>query len=135
MTLASPFNTILWRIVAMDGDGYHVGWHSLLDGSRDVTFVRHPSDPGLLGGLEDHWPVTRLQWFTKGFYRVSEIDGEVVMTDLRMGIEGSYVFRFKVGVAGNPNSLPRPAEQLPAELDTSRLPWLWARIQGPHEYP
>ena len=57
------------------------------------------------------------------------------MTDLRMGIEGSYVFRFKVGVAGNPNSLPRPAEQLPAELDTSRLPWLWARIQGLHEYP
>jgi hypothetical protein len=24
---------------------------------------------------------------------------------------------------------------LPAELDTSRLPWLWARIRGLHEYP
>jgi inner membrane protein len=135
VTLASPFNTILWRIVAMDGDGYHVGWYSLLDGRRAVEFTRHASDPGLLGGLEDHWPVNRLQWFTKGFYRVSEIDEEVVMTDLRMGVEGSYVFRFSVGIAGNPHSLPRPATQLPAELDTSRLPWLWARIRGLHEYP
>ena len=135
VTLASPFNTILWRIVAMDGDGYHVGWYSLLDGRRDIVFTRRSSDPGLLGGLEGHWPVSRLQWFTKGFYRVSEIDGEVVMTDLRMGIEGSYVFRFSVGIAGNPGSQPRPAVQLPAELDTSRLPWLWARIQGLHEYP
>jgi inner membrane protein len=135
VTLASPFNTILWRIVAMDRDGYYVGWYSLLDDTDTVEFQHYPSDPSLLGGIEDHWPVARLRWFTKGFYRVSQLGESVVMTDLRMGIEGSYVFRFKVGVAGNPHSLPRPAEQLPAELDTSRLPWLWARIQGLHEYP
>ena len=135
VTLASPFNTILWRIVAMNGDGYFVGWYSLLDGARKVEFKRYASDPDLLAGIENHWPVARLRWFTKGFYRVSEIDGEIVMTDLRMGIEDSYVFRFSVGVPGNPRSLPRPAVQLAPELDTSRLPWLWARIQGLHEYP
>ena len=112
-----------------------MGWYSLLDDTDTVEFQHYPSDPSLLGGIEDHWPVARLRWFTKGFYRVSQLGESVVMTDLRMGIEGSYVFRFKVGVAGNPHSLPRPAEQLPAELDTSRLPWLWARIQGLHEYP
>jgi inner membrane protein len=57
------------------------------------------------------------------------------MTDLRMGLEGSYVFRFKVGEIGNPRSVPTPAEMLPAELDTSRLPWLWARLRGLHRYP
>ena len=135
VTLASPFNTILWRIVAMDDTGYHVGWYSLLDDSNTVEFQHHRSDPGLLDGIDDHWPVARLRWFTKGFYRVSQVDEGVVMTDLRMGIEGSYVFRFKVGVVGNQHSLPRPAEQLPSELDTSRLPWLWARIRGLHKYP
>ena len=136
VTLASPFNTVLWRVVAMGEGGYHVGWYSLLDSARDVEFRRYPSETRLLdGGLQDHWPVTRLQWFTKGFYRVSAIDGAVVITDLRMGIEGSYVFRFKVGEVGNPHSVPAPAELLPSELDTSRLPWLWARIRGLHRYP
>ena len=135
VTLASPFNTVLWRIVAMNGDRYHVGWYSLLDRDQVVAFQTYPSVTGLLDGLQDHWPVQRLQWFTKGFYRVSEHAGSVVMTDLRMGIEGSYVFRFKVGMVGNPHSLPTPSEQLPAELDTSRLPWLWARLRGLHKYP
>jgi len=135
VTLASPFNTVLWRIVAMGDYGYHVGWYSLLDPERDVVFEAYPSESQLLVGLQDHWPVTRLQWFTKGFYRVSELDGAVVITDLRMGIEGSYVFRFKVGEVGNPRTVPAPAEMLPSELDTSRLPWLWARLRGLHRYP
>jgi inner membrane protein len=135
VTLASPFNTILWRIVAMDRSGYHVGWYSLLDGGREIEFEHHASESALLDGIGDHWPVTRLQWFTKGFYRVSALAGDVVITDLRMGVEGSYVFRFKVGRTGNPHSLPAPAELLPSELDTSRLPWLWARIRGLHKYP
>ena len=135
VTLASPFNTVLWRIVTMDGAGYHVGWYSLLDGHGNVDFRHYPSDPTLLDGIRDHWPVARLRWFTKGFYRVSSAGGDVVMTDLRMGVEDSYVFRFKVGVVEGGRTLPRPAEQLPAEFDTSRLPWLWARIRGLHEYP
>ena len=135
VTLASPFNTILWRVVAMGEGGYHVGWYSLLDPGRDLRFEHHPSDTYLLQGLQDHWPVTRLQWFTKGFYRVSEIDGDVVITDLRMGVEDSYVFRFKVGEVGNPHSLPTPSQLLPSELTTERLPWLWQRLRGVHKYP
>jgi inner membrane protein len=135
VSLASPFNTILWRFVAMDDTGYHVGWYSLLDKGRAVQFQFYPSDPSLLNGIEDHWPVTRLQWFTKGFYRVSRTGDKVVMTDLRMGVEDSYVFSFQVGAVGNPHSLPLPARQLPAELDISRLSWLWERLQGVHKYP
>lgn len=46
---------------------------------------------------ESHWPVDRLQWFTKGFYRVGQEGQSVVITDLRMGGGDYYVFRFKVG--------------------------------------
>ncbi|MDT8319477.1 MAG: hypothetical protein RQ826_03010 [Xanthomonadales bacterium] len=135
VTLVSPFNTILWRAVAIDEAAYHVGWYSLFDPGKTMEFQHYPTDPGLLDGIEDHWPVPRLQWFTKGFYRVSQIGGDVVITDLRMGIEGSYVFRFKVGEVGHPRSVPVPAELLPSELDTSRLPGLWARLRGVHRYP
>ena len=135
VTLAAPLNTVLWRIVAMEGDRYHVGWYSLLDDGRDIAFQSHATDPRLLQGIEDHWPVTRLQWFTKGFYRVSREGEAIVITDLRMGLEGSYVFRFQVGVAGEPLAQPVPAAQLPGEIDTTRLSWLWQRLRGLHRYP
>lgn len=135
VTLAGPLNTVLWRIVAMDKERYHVGWYSLLDDGRDIAFQTYATDPGLLRGIEEHWPVTRLQWFTKGFYRISREGDAVVITDLRMGLEDSYVFRFQVGTAGEPLTRPVPAVQLPAEIDTTRLPWLWQRLRGLHRYP
>jgi inner membrane protein len=135
VTLAAPLNTVLWRVVAMEDERYHVGWYSLLDDGRDIGFTTHSTEPGLLRGIEDHWPVTRLQWFTKGFYRVSREGGAVVITDLRMGLEGSYVFRFQVGTVGDPVARPVAAVQLPSEIDTSRLPWLWQRLRGLHRYP
>lgn len=36
------------------------------------------------------------------------------MTDLRMGLEPGYAFRFKVGEQGNPHAKPLPVEQLPS---------------------
>jgi inner membrane protein len=67
----APFNTLLWRVVVMDQDGYHEGFRSLLDDDPRVALVHHPSDATLLAPLQDHWTVRRLAWFSKGFYRVS----------------------------------------------------------------
>jgi len=129
LTLAGPFNTVLWRLVVMDDTGYYTGWYSLLDDDTAIEFHHHESEPALLRGIESHWPVARLQWFTKGFYRVSEERGEVVITDLRMGLEGAYVFRFKVAEVGNPHARPTSAENRGQSLDLSELPALWAMIK------
>jgi inner membrane protein len=123
-----PFNTILWRVVAMDTDRYYEGFYSLLDARRPVVFARYPNHPELLRGLEGHWPVERLRWFTKGFYSVSLQGDGVVMTDLRMGLEPGYVFRFKVAELGNPHPRPLPAERLASVRQVERLPWVWERI-------
>ena len=61
-----------------------------------------------------HWPVQRLQWFTKGFYKVGRVRDDVVMTDLRMGVEPDYVFRFKVAEVANPHIVPAPSQQVKA---------------------
>ena len=123
-----PFNTILWRVIAMSEDGYYEGIYSLLDRDRSMRFAVYPTQPQLLRGLEEHWPVRRLQWFTKGFYSVGREGDAVVMTDLRMGLEPGYVFRFKVGEIGNPHARPLPAEQLASVRQFERLPWVWERI-------
>ena len=123
-----PFNTLLWRVVAMDTDGYYEGFYSVLDTRRSLVFTRYPSQSQLLRGLEEHWPVARLKWFTKGFYSVSLQGDGIVVTDLRMGLEPGYVFRFKVGQLGNPHPTPLPAERLPSVRQVERLPWVWKRI-------
>ena len=123
-----PFNTILWRVIAMGEDGYYEGIYSLLDHDRSMRFARYPNQPQLLRGLEAHWPVRRLQWFTKGFYAVGLEGDAIVMTDLRMGLEPGYVFRFKVGEMGNPHAVPLAAEQLPSRRQIERLPWVWERM-------
>lgn len=128
LTLAGPFNSILWRVLATDEDGYREGYYSLLDDHERIEMQAFPSEPKLLAGIEDHWPVKRLQWFTKGFYSVTRIGHDVVMTDLRMGVEGSYVFRFKVAEIGNPHAKPLPTVRLAPVRDYTRLRNVWARI-------
>jgi inner membrane protein len=133
LTTPAPFNTLLWRVLATDADGYHEGFYSVLDTSEDIEFSRYPSRPELLEGLRDHWPVGRLQWFTKGLYSVSLRGRDIVITDLRMGLEPDYVFAFSVGRIDNPHARPMDAERVPATRDLSRLQWVWDRIW--HEEP
>ncbi len=130
VALAAPFNTVLWRVVAVAPDSYYIGWHSLLDSDPVVDFQRHPNDTALLSDLRDHWPVQRLDWFTKGFYRVRNENGDVVMTDLRMGVESGYIFGFKVGETGNPHVVATQAEARPGRPDLSGFGELWERVKG-----
>lgn len=130
LTVAGPLTTLLWRVVSMDETGLHEAWFSLLDTDRELEFTHHPSDPALLEGLQDHPPVQRLQWFTRGYYSVSLEEGAVVITDLRMGSSDGYAFRFQVGEAGNPHSRPIEDQQLPAGTSWSQLGLVWDRLLG-----
>ena len=73
----------------------------------------------------------RLRWFSKGFYSVRDFGGDIVISDLRMGIEPDYVFRFKVGEIGNPHATPSAPHMLRANRDFSRLPLVWKRVRDP----
>jgi inner membrane protein len=131
LTMPGPFNTLLWRVLAMTDGGYVEGFYSMADGASTLGLRHYPSRRELLQGLEGHRPVARLQWFTKGFYGVSAEGGDLVITDLRMGIDPDYVFRFKVAEAGNPHAVPTPAERVASHRDLRRLRWVWERIWDP----
>ena len=53
------------------------------------------------------------------------------MTDLRMGVEPSYVFRFKVGTMSNPHAKPVIPEQIPNRWADGLLKKVWQRIWDP----
>ncbi len=46
LAVPTPFNTLLWRVVVMDGDGYLEGFYSLLDKSPSIRFRRYRKPPG-----------------------------------------------------------------------------------------
>ena len=131
LTTPGPFNSLLWRILVVDGAHYYEGFYSLLDDKTTVQFEQHPRSLELIGSLVDSWPVQRLQWFTKDFYAVSSVNGDIIMTDLRMGFEPEYVFRFKVGEIANPHPHAVPVEQVEGIRNFERLRWVWARIWNP----
>lgn len=128
LTVPAPFNTFLWRVLIMDAGGYYEGFYSLLDDSRTIRFDYYPNDRKLPDGLDRHWPVERLKWFTHGFYSVERLGSDIVMTDLRMGLEPNYVFSFKVGQVGNPHAILTKSERVFGERGWEQLNWVWQRI-------
>jgi inner membrane protein len=50
------------------------------------------------------------------------------MTDLRMGTEPNYVFRFKVASLNDLHPKPIGDERLKSNLDWRHLAWVWKRI-------
>ncbi|MGB5583287.1 MAG: metal-dependent hydrolase [Gammaproteobacteria bacterium] len=128
LTTPTPFNSLLWRILAVDDAHYYEGFYSVLDEEPKIRFKRYPHMRELIEPLHDSWPVQRLQWFTKGFYAAALKDRNIIVTDLRMGFEPEYVFRFKVGEMSNPHPRPAPVEQQPGIRNYDRLRWVWARI-------
>ncbi len=106
MTTPAPFNTVVWRIIGRDTEGYFDAFTSVFGQDEAIEFNHYDSDDHLLSEISDHWPVQRLLWFTHGFYKVSFRSGDVFITDLRMGLETNYVFNFKVAETREAQTIP-----------------------------
>lgn len=87
-----------WRIVVMTKDQpvFYEVYRSVLD-SGDAKFMGYPTRNDLLPAIREFPSVKLMQWFTHGFYKITQVGEQVVMTDVRMGIEPDYIFAFVVG--------------------------------------
>ncbi len=122
----APLNTVLWRIVVMSEHGYGEGFYSLLDNRANVQLHWVEQDPALKQRYGMLKPVQQLAWFSQGFYALEQQGDSLLLTDLRMGQEGSYAFVFKL----DPTDASAP-QQLPMRRDAVKaLPWLWQRMRG-----
>jgi len=127
----SAFNTVLWRVVAVDGPHYREGFYSLLDRSPQIAFDRFERGTALLPELQGIDGVRRIAAFSQGFFKL-HIDGaRVLISDLRMGQEPNYVFSFAVAERHSAPVALRPSVQVSSRPDLARgLPWLWRRALG-----
>ena len=100
-SVPTPFNTLLWRVVAMSPDGYVEGFRSLPADRGPMSFTAHPSNVRSLAETGRLPAVRRLAWFNHGFMRAQVVERELVLSDLRMGSEPDYIFRFAVARHGS----------------------------------
>ncbi|MDM7860989.1 metal-dependent hydrolase [Alteromonas sp. ASW11-36] len=128
----APFNTFLWRSVVVEQNHYYEIYASVFDSVDDVSIYQYQTQPELIAPLQDEWHVQRLQWFTKGLYAVRAEGNNVHITDLRMGIEGSYVFDFVVGEQKALAVIPSAPEQKAVRPDINQAGLLWDRILDPN---
>jgi len=99
------YNTLNWRGIVMDQDVYHETRASVLKPYTQLNFNAYPHNKQWLQNLPNNYAANRMAWFTSGFYKISDRQGMVVVSDLRMGSEGFSIFEFAVA---DRNDLQKP---------------------------
>ncbi len=127
----APLNTLLWRGVAVDDDQYFEIWASIFDDVDQIQIQGFPRNEELISAIGDHPKIERLRWFTKGQYKVWQSDDQIIISDLRMGVEGAYVFNFEVGLQTDNQTNIGSFQQIQQRLDLGGLKSVWARIFDP----
>jgi inner membrane protein len=130
-----PFNTLLWRVVAMTPDGFVEGERSLVADRGPMRFRHYASDTQALDAVRADPNVARLLWFNHHFAKAEVRGDTLVISDLRMGAEPDYSFRFAVAERDGASGWRAiPVEQMEWPWEASRrLPDVWRRIWTPME--
>ncbi|HEX6364085.1 MAG TPA: metal-dependent hydrolase [Albitalea sp.] len=127
----TAFNSVVWRVVAVTPEHYHEGFRSLLDDGPRMRFDRFDRGAALWPQVRGIDGVERIAAFSKGFFKLHEAGGRLLVTDLRMGQEPAYIFTFAVARRSSAPSALQPPEHVGGRPDFARgLRWLWRRARG-----
>lgn len=134
----APLQSVVWRVVALPDDPaddrFHEAHVSLADAwvdpARPLRWHVAARGVALLQRHAQAAPVARLSAFTDGFVKLQRTaDGHLWLTDLRMGQEPDYVFRFDLGPEATVGRIPVTQQGLRGEIGPM-AGWLWARMRG-----
>ena len=124
----TPFNTLLWRVVAVDGDDHFEGFDSLVIDEGPMRFEHYPRGEALIDETSELWTVGRLRWFAQDFVKARVDDDKLIISDLRMGQEPFYVFSHAVATQSNPHWKEIPAERVRMTVGQRFIGETWERI-------
>jgi len=86
----TPFNNLLWYIVINDGKNYYIGYSSVQDKEPPV-FHKVLKNDSLLASLKGSKSVQNLVLFSKGYYSVTQTNGDIIFNNLRFGQESGWL--------------------------------------------
>jgi len=86
-TTPSPLNNWLWFVVVANDSGYYVGYRSVFQGKKPVSFEYFPRNEYLLSSFSGKEDLDRLKRFSQGYYTAEQWKDTLVFNDLRFGQE------------------------------------------------
>lgn len=129
---ATPFNTVLWRLLLVEPQQYSEAYFSLLDGPKKIQWQHYPRDSALILKWQQQASVARIAWFSHGFFQLEQQPDQLVLTDLRMGLEPGYSFRFVLPLSSSGDVGQVQQLEMPA-ANRQSLSWFWQRLLGDTE--
>jgi inner membrane protein len=127
----TPFNTLYWRVLAVERDRYVNLYLPLFGGDDAITAYAHPRGGHLEGCAAGIDKARDLMAFSKGFFKLDEVEGRLRVSDLRMGLTPQYVFSFDVAETGEAGTTPiHPVRHRPVREAGDDLDWLFAGLRG-----
>ncbi len=128
MVIPMPFNSLLWRGLAIDGDRYVNVYRSIFDREAASPVFVHPRAAGVALPPEVEKGVRAVEGFTRGFHGFSQADGGLVLSDLRLGVPPNHVFSFRIARIEEGRAVAEPPVRLPRPYRSEGLSWVWQRI-------
>lgn len=129
---ATAFNTLLWRILVVDKDHYYEAYVSLLDDGQKILFRQHDRGSHLIAMAQNLDALERINWFTNGLFKLEKQGQTIIASDLRMGMEPSYFFRFRLAEDNGHGIVATIPEQLHTQNNRrDGVLWVWQRIWNP----
>lgn len=139
MVVPALLNSMLWVGMADDGEAIWVGTYSIWDDDTHVPLQRIDKRTELLAPFVGQPPAERLLWFSKGFYTMVEVEGNLIFNDMHIGRgdlwledDGPYIFSFKLVKDPNDASRVVGIEQQSQAFSASSdiFQRYWQRIWG-----
>lgn len=134
-TTPTPLNNFLWYLVARSDSGFYTGYKSVFDKSNDVNFIFHAQNENLLTTIPHDPSIDKLKRFSKGYYVIDTIGGQIYFSDIRFGqisgwegYEPNFVFRYILGKDAN-NDLVIQRGRMGGS-GRKALEKLWGRMWG-----
>lgn len=81
----TPLNNLLWYIVAQSDSGFYIGYKSILDKDKAISFRYKCRNSALLSAAPNKEELSRLIRFSQGYYTADKWQDTVIFNDLRFG--------------------------------------------------
>jgi len=126
-----PFNTLLWRATAIQGDERVEIVTGFLDGDAPLNLEYFQRRPDLARAVAELPEAQRLEWFTRGFLDYNQVGDRITATDIRLGIPGAHPFTFVLATRNGNGVNPTASFRAPRpDMNTEALSVLWSRMTG-----
>jgi inner membrane protein len=134
----SIFNNILWQTVVESDSTYYLGYYSLFDKDKSLSFEQVPKNHELLAPLEGSHEAKILEWFSNDYYNLTaKPNGQLQLNDLRYGSldmfsgeKDQYVFRFDIRPKPQGGWLVSQVREDRRKAPKSMMQNYWKRILG-----